>query len=369
MTQTVISVETLREMLDQGQPVTVLDIRPEVERAEWAIPGSIHVDAYDALKAKDPDALAGVELQVDSPVVTVCGAGVTSLVAAELLRAQGFHALSLAGGMKAWSLAWNKAEVPIPDSNATVIQVRRTGKGCLSYLIGSESVAAVVDPSLKAEVYLDLAQHYGWKITNILETHIHADHLSRSRALAERCGATLYLPAQNRTSFPFTSLQDGDEVEIGAARLKVLHTPGHTGESTCYLLDGQALFTGDTLFLTGVGRPDLEAGPDEARTRAQVLHRSLQRLLALPPETLILPGHTSEPIPFDDRAIAAPLAHVRARAELLQAPEETFIELLLARIPPTPPNHHRIVELNQAGLLLEGDPTDLEAGANRCAVG
>lgn len=369
MKQTTIDVKTLQEMLAQRQPVTVLDIRPADERAEWAIPGSIHVNVYDALKANDAKALAELDLPHDRPVVAVCGAGVTSLVAAEQLHRRGFRALSLEGGMRAWSLAWNRAEVPMPDSRATVIQVRRTGKGCLSYLIGSDGMAAVIDPALEPEVYLELAQHSGWTITSILETHIHADHLSRARALAERCGATLYLPTQNRASFSFTSLRDGDVVEVGAARFKALHAPGHTGESTCYLLDNQALFTGDTLFLTGVGRPDLEAGPDEARTRAQVLYRSLQRLLTLPPETLILPGHTSEPIAFDDQAIAAPLAQVHERAELLQVPEETFTELLLARIPPTPPNHHRIVELNEAGLPPDGDPTELEAGANRCAVG
>lgn len=367
--QTTINVETLREMLDQGQPVTVLDIRPADERAEWAIPGSIYVNAYDALKANDPQALAGLDLPADRPVVTVCGAGATSLVAADQLHRRGFQALSLAGGMKAWSLAWNVAEVPLPDSQATVIQVRRTGKGCLSYLIGADGVAAVVDPALDPEIYLELAQRYGWKISSILETHIHADHLSRGRALAAQAGATLYLPPQNRASFPFTVIQDEAELEIGPARLKALLTPGHTGESTSYLLDGQALFTGDTLFLTGVGRPDLEVGTDEARNQAGVLYRSLQRLLTLPPETLILPGHTGEPIAFDGQPVVGSLAAVREQAELLQVPEETFIELLLARIPPTPPNYHRIVELNEAGLLPETDPTELEAGANRCAVG
>ena len=87
--QTTINVETLREMLDQGQPVTVLDIRPADERAEWAIPGSIYVNAYDALKANDPQALTGIHLPTDKPVVTVCGAGATSLIAADQLHRRG----------------------------------------------------------------------------------------------------------------------------------------------------------------------------------------------------------------------------------------------------------------------------------------
>lgn len=250
MTET-IDTATLRKMLEAHEPVTVLDVRPAEERADWAIPGSRHVDAYDALNADDdPDALAGVDLSRDRPVVTVCGAGKTSLVAAEHLRARGLEAASLKGGMRAWSLAWNTAEIPIPESPARVLQVRRTGKGCLSYLVASNR-SAVVDPALAPDVYLELAREQGWTITDVLDTHVHADHVSRSRPLAERVGATLHLPAQERVSCEYSPIRDGDVLEIGASRLEALHTPGHTVESTSYLLDGKALFTGDTLF-TGV---------------------------------------------------------------------------------------------------------------------
>lgn len=126
---TTIDVETLRAWLEQGRPVAVLDVRPAPERAEWAVPGSLHIDAYEALKARDPQALARIELRAGTPVVTVCAAGKTSAIGAEQLRARGIEAFSLAGGMKAWSLAWNTAEVPVPRTGARVIQVRRTGKG------------------------------------------------------------------------------------------------------------------------------------------------------------------------------------------------------------------------------------------------
>jgi glyoxylase-like metal-dependent hydrolase (beta-lactamase superfamily II) len=293
---------------------------------------------------------------------------VVSQLAAEQLRARGFQAFSLTGGMKAWSLAWNSAEVSLPKSEARIIQVRRTGKGCLSYLIGSQGQAAVIDPALTPDVYLDLAQENGWAINHIFETHIHADHLSRARNLADRADADLHLPAQNRATFPFHPIQDNDECNIGASRLVALRTPGHTGESTCYLLDGQLLFTGDTLFLEAVGRPDLEASPAEIRTRAKMLYQSLQRLLSLPSETLILPGHTSRPVAFDGQAIVASLAEIRDQVQFLCLDEQRFVESILARIPPTPPNHHRIVQLNEAGLWPDGDPAELEAGANRCAV-
>lgn len=369
MTQTTISVETLRDLLDRGEPVTVLDIRRSEARDEWAIPESLHADAYDALRSGDPNALADVDLPRETPVVTVCNVGKTSAIAAERLRARGFRARSLAGGMKAWSLAWNSAEVPVPGSDARVIQVRRTGKGCLSYVIGSNGEAVVIDAALEPEVYLRLAEERGWTITSVLETHVHADHLSRSRRLAELSGATLRLPDQDRVSYPFEPVRDADTLEVGAAKLVAMRTPGHTPESTCYLLDEGALFTGDTLFLEGVGRPDLEASPEETRERAHALYRSLERILELPPDTLVLPAHTSELVAFDGKPLAGTLAEVREKVEALGASEDAFVETILGRIPPTPPNHHRIVELNEAGSFPEGDPTDLEAGANRCAVG
>ncbi|MGH9175402.1 MAG: rhodanese-like domain-containing protein, partial [Vicinamibacterales bacterium] len=124
-----MSVSELRGLLDRREPVTVVDVRPAAERAEWAIPGSIHIDAYDALWKGDPDALAGLDLPADRPVATVCAAGKTSLLAALQLRRRGIEARSLSGGMKGWSLAWNTAVVPVAGSAATVVQVRRTGKG------------------------------------------------------------------------------------------------------------------------------------------------------------------------------------------------------------------------------------------------
>lgn len=368
MRNDVITVATLRRMLDEGQLVTIVDIRPDAEWAEWSIPGAIHVDVYAALKAGQPNELASLNVPADRPVVTICAAGRVSLIAAEQLRARGFDARSLAGGMKAWSLAWNSADVSVPTSVAKVIQLRRTGKGCLSYLIGSDGEAAVIDASLEPELYLDLAQQGGWRITHVLDTHVHADHLSRSRSLAEQSGALLHLPVTDRVTYPYVPVQDADVLDIGAAKLKVLQTPGHTPESACYLLDDHLLFTGDTLFLAGVGRPDLEASADEARRRAHMLYGSLQCLLRLSPTVLVLPGHTSEPVAFDGKPNAAPLGQVSSQVGLLHTPEAVFVDTLLARIPPTPPNHHRIVELNEAGVIPEGDVTDLEAGANRCAV-
>jgi glyoxylase-like metal-dependent hydrolase (beta-lactamase superfamily II) len=364
-----IDAETLRAWLERGEPVRVLDVRHAEDHAEWHIPGSVNFDAYDALKAKDPDAMKGAELPEGQPVVTVCAAGNTSAVAAEQLRDRGLEAYTLKGGMKAWSMAWNTAEVRVAGTGAQVIQVRRTGKGCLSYLVGSGGEAAVIDASLDAEVYVELVEQRGWKITRVLDTHVHADHLSRSRGLAELVGATLHMPEGTAVSYPFSALSEGEVLEVGAARLEAIRTPGHTSESTSYLLDGGALFTGDTLFIESVGRPDLGAAPEEARERAHSLYASLRRLLEMDLETIVLPGHTSSPVPFDGEPVVGTLADVRESVPLLRESEEAFAERIAGSAPPPPENHERIVEFNRAGELPEGSTTELEAGANRCAVG
>lgn len=270
-----IDTQTLRDWLDTQQPVTVLDIRTDDDHAQWTIPGSLHINAYEALWNGQPGALADLALPADRPVVTVCNAGKVSQTAADVLTSRGFDARSLTGGMKAWSLAWNVADVPLADSSVNVVQIRRTGKGCLSYILASQGDAAVIDPSVTPDVYLEIARQRGWSIRYVLEIHLHADHLSRARELTQVAGAVLMLPPQNRARFAFTSIADGEQVRLGDATLRAVHTPGHTNESTSYVLNNAAVLTGDTLFTNGVGRPDLHAEADAARARpVHCLHRS-----------------------------------------------------------------------------------------------
>jgi len=363
-----VDADTLRQWLDGHEPVTVLDVRTDEDRGQWAIPGSVHLNAYEALRAGNAGPLADVSFPLDRPVVTVCNAGRVSQTAADLLSARGIDACSLAGGMKAWSLAWNTAEVQLTDASVRIIQIRRTGKGCLSYLVGSDGDAAVIDPSLPPDVYLAAANRQGWRVRYVLETHVHADHLSRARQLAERSAATLLLPDQQRVHFPFTAVVDGDTITVGTATITARRTPGHTEESTSYVLNEVAAFTGDTLFTKGVGRPDLHADAEGAQRRAKALFRSLLTLRELGPEIVVLPAHASEPTAFDGHAVSAQMKDVWAALAEWLVSEQAFVERLTSRLPETPPNFARIVELNEAGELPEGDPTDLEAGANRCAV-
>lgn len=368
-----LTAERLRDALDSGEALTIVDVRPEAERAEWSIPGSLHVDAYRSLREGDGAVLAAfaAALPKDRPVVTVCAQGRTSVLAANVLDGMGFDVRSLAGGMAAWSGAWNTAQVSLPArARGRIIQVRRTGKGCLSYIIGSDASAAVIDPAVDPAVYISLAEKEGWRIAAVLDTHVHADHVTRGFELARRCGAPLYLPEQRRVTRAHTPLADGDTVAIGRCVLRALHTPGHTHESTCFLVDDAALCSGDTLFLNTVGRPDLAAADaGEPAERARTLHRSLhERVLRLPDDVVVLPGHSSAALPFDGIPFAAPLGTVREALRLAELGEREFVETVLARIPEPPANHLQIVRINEGREGPPADLTSLEAGANRCAV-
>jgi glyoxylase-like metal-dependent hydrolase (beta-lactamase superfamily II)/rhodanese-related sulfurtransferase len=363
-----IDTPTLQAWLENGHSVEVIDIRPRMDYEAWHIPGSLNVDAYRAIYAHSPGPLADYRPHDGKQVVAVCYVGQTSKIAAQYLGSRGIEALSLAGGMQAWSLSWNTAELPFAQSKAEIMQVRRTGKGCLSYLVASEGAAVVIDPSVDPQVYLDLAVQLGCQITKVLDTHIHADHLSRSRALAETAGATHYLPKQDRARFEHKTLEPGQTIGFGNSILEAIHTPGHTFESMSYLLDGEALFSGDTLFLDSVGRPDLKADREGTQARARTLYHTLQILAAMDPETIILPCHTSQPVPFDHVPLVSSLATVVGKVPALRYDEEQFVTWILERLPTNPPNYEKIVQLNEQGIFPELDPTLLEAGANMCAV-
>jgi glyoxylase-like metal-dependent hydrolase (beta-lactamase superfamily II)/rhodanese-related sulfurtransferase len=368
-----ITPEALRDALDARAPLTVVDVRPADERAEWSIPGSVHVDAYASLRSGDRSVLAAfaATLAKDVPIVTVCAKGRTSLLAADALQDAGFSVMSLTGGMAGWTGAWNTAEVMLPArARVRVVQVRRVGKGCLSYIVGSDAAAAVIDPAVDPAVYVSLARQQGWTITAVLDTHVHADHVTRAYDLAHRCDAAVYLPQQGRVQRPHTALEDGATVTVGSSTLHAVRTPGHTHESTCYVVDDVAVCSGDTLFLNTVGRPDLAAADsEEPRQRAAALFESLhERLLSLRDDMVVMPGHASVALPFDGVAFAAPLGDVRTAVTLAALGQEEFVKAVLSRIPPTPPNHLQIVRINEGKEARPDDLVSLEAGANRCAI-
>jgi len=361
-----IDTNTLSNWLESGKQVTVLDIRPKEQREEWKIRGSIYVDDYKKLNEGDPSVLDEISIPQNTPVVTVCAAGRTSQIAASELRKKGIEAYSLENGMRGWSLAWNKAILNFKGYQ--IIQLRRTGKGCLSYIISSQDEAIIVDASLPIEVYESALKENNWQLKAVMETHIHADHLSRSKQVADKFHVPLMLPVPNKVQFDFKKLADNEIINFKHPQIKVIATPGHTIESVCFLINDEVLLSGDTIFTNAIGRPDLKADEKETKRRAELLYASLQKLLQLKEEIIVIPAHTNSPIDFDGKPISATLLEIKKNVSVLKLDKETFVKNILDKLPPPPSNYLSIVEKNLTGNISDVKPIDLETGANRCAI-
>jgi glyoxylase-like metal-dependent hydrolase (beta-lactamase superfamily II) len=387
MTVPEIDRQTLLQRLHAGDAIAVVDIREINEYADWHIAGASNLPTYDALNRRNYQPFLDLikSYSTDRELVMVCRRGNTSKLAVQLAAQLGFKAVSLRGGMHDWSNAWTVAPVKLQDPDVTFLQIRRDGKGCLSYLLGAEGVAAVFDPNVEDTVYIELAEKAGLRIRWVFETHIHADHISRAAGLMEKTGATLVMPARSaeRTSRSFQPIQHGEIFRIGQIEIRAIATPGHTTESTCYLVNGEALLSGDTLFVESIGRPDLEKGDSGAVQGAEHLFNSLhQHILSLPDTVQIFPAHFSGAIEFNHVPLAARLGDLRGKIGLLKVEKEAFVKTVVASLPAKPPNHEMIIAINEGKSELDFSsggpawhpawglvsPTDFEAGPNRCAV-
>ena len=235
------------------------------------------------------------------------------------------------------------------------------GLGCASYIVGCEAkgVAAVIDPDREVQRYLDAARNRGLTITHIIETHLHADHVSGNTDLAARTGADIYVHEASGAEYPHKTLKQDDVIALGNIRLRVLHTPGHTPESITLLVSDTTraeepwlALTGDTLFVGDVGRPDL-VGVEAARGLAEDMYDSLfGKILPLNDSLLIYPGHGAGSL--CGRSIGSmrstTLGYERNHNDALAARErDDFINFATNGLPEQPGNHRRIKSMNRKG--------------------
>lgn len=371
-----ITPQKLKTRLDGNEDVFILDTRSKNAFEEWQIDGeNVEVVNYPYFELLDgvPADLEAT-LPDDQRITVLCAKGDSSEMVGGMLQAAGYEVDHLERGMKGWARLYEYRELDV-DIKATVAQYKRPSSGCLAYLVVSAGEAAVIDP-LRAftDDYIQDARNLGADLTYALDTHVHADHISGIRSLANRTGATAVLPraAAGRGveyDSDYETVDDGDSITVDDVTIDVIHTPGHTTGMTAYRV-GDVLFTGDGLFTESVARPDLE-DPDAARDAATTLYQSLtEKVLPLPNETVVAPAHFSDAAtPADDGTYTATLGKLRETMDALAMDEAEFVEFIVSEMPPRPANYEEIIATNLGYESPEDEEAfELELGPNNCAA-
>jgi glyoxylase-like metal-dependent hydrolase (beta-lactamase superfamily II) len=375
-----ITVEELARQIDAGGPVQVVDVRPPERVATGRIGGipesRFHNISSMRLMTRRRAAVTALEPGVLTAVV--CNRGNESRMAAVLLERLGLEAVSVQGGMEAWMRLVVPRDITPPAGVDRVVQFDRVGKGALGYLVVSGSEAIIIDAPRDAEPYLRVVREHRARLVGVIDTHVHADYVSGAPRIAARLGVPYHLhsadavyPYDGRPGkIPFSPLEDGATVPVGAARLRACHTPGHTQGSLTLVLDDQMAFTGDFLFVNSIGRPDLAGHTAEW---AGDLWNSLSVAKREWPETMqIYPAHYgSESERRTDRVVGTTFGSLLERLEALRIKyREKFIAWVLERESPFPEAYRQIKAIN-IGLasVSEEEAEELEVGRNECALG
>lgn len=393
----------LKKKIDNHENIFILDVRTPQEYEAWKLSYENHQSPklipVDRLFMNDPNLLK--EIPKDQEIVTLCAHGNRSMMAARLLNQLGYNVKSVRGGMAGWNKVYDVAEVPVPmEAPFRIWQIRRISKGCMGYIVSSkeDKTAAAIDPSREIyEAFLSVASENDLKIIKVIDTHQHADHVSgvakltsaiarQGNAEAFACFSSLEEYNSENTEIRIHYLKDGDNIEISPRiSLGVIHTPGHTNGSMSFLLSStndtdankhteekspvSYLFTGDTLFVDSVGRPDLR---EEAKKYAELLYQTYhQKIVNLPENTLVLPAHfnaTSIALKHAE-PISETIGSLKKKIKLLSMNEDEFVHQVTDTLPSRPMNYKTIIEINKRILPFDDmQMPDLEAGPNSCAV-
>jgi len=401
-----IDPEELKKKIDNNENIFLLDVRTPQEYEAWRISYENHDNPklipVDRLFMNDPTLLK--EIPKEKEIVTVCAHGNRSMIAAKILNQLGYNVKSVKGGMAGWNKVYDIVEIPVlKEAPFKIWQIRRISKGCIGYIISSkeDKTATVIDPSREIyESFLKTVQDNELQITQLLDTHQHADHVSGIVKLVKTLTTETNM---EKIQLYFSSLEDydtsktelknimyvkgEDKIDIDdKVTLRAIHTPGHTNGSMSFIIEydpndynnnnindknptNSYLFTGDTLFVDGVGRPDLR---DQAKRFAELLYDTYhKKILQLPDNTIVLPAH------FNGTSIALKhtvpiietLGTIKKRVKLLSMTKDEFIDYVADTVQPRPGNYRTIISINKKMLPHdEIEMADLEAGPNSCAI-
>lgn len=368
-----ITVSEVVEKVLAKEDLFIFDVRNESDFQDWKIEG----EKFAYLNIPYFELLDGIDevmdsLPADKEILVVCAKEGSSVMVAEMLDEKGFHAAYLKGGMKSWSEHLYRTKV-FEDQDIQVYQFVRVGKGCLSYMIVSGDEALIVDPARFTGEYIEAAKESGAKITHIVDSHLHADHISGGKELAEATGAAYYLMKSEGAVFDFLPFEDHERIEFKNVELEVLavKTPGHTPGSVSFFVNKKLLFSGDTIFISGLGRPDLG---NKVREWANDLYDTVyHKVSKIADDVIVLPSHYAD---FEQELnkegfIGDTLGNIRKRNEkMFNSTREDFLNNVeKSESSVKPPNFEEIVKINKGIQQADNERRqELEIGPNRCAV-
>lgn len=371
----VMTAKELTRRILAKEELLILDVRNESDFNDWKIEGErveiVNIPYFDLLDGVD-DALA--RLPEGKEVLVVCAKEGSSQFVAEQLAEAGRTGVSyLEGGMKSWSEHLEPVQIAELDGGGALYQFVRIGKGCLSYMVVSGGEAAVIDTPRMTGILESFAGEQGAVIKHTLDTHLHADHISGGKALAERTGAAYWLPPKDaeEVTFSYERLEEGREINVGSTTIAIepVYSPGHTIGSTSLIIDGKYLLTGDILFVESIGRPDL-AG--QAEDWVDDLRSTLySRYKGLSEDLIVLPAHFGKISELgEDGKVMARLADLfRHNPGLNIQDEESFRRTVTENLPPQPHAYQEIRHSNMGKIHpTEEEQREMEIGPNRCAV-
>lgn len=357
-----ITNDILYQKLKNHQNILLIDVRDPKDFEMWNIYQSVNIPLHKLIrKAKS--------LPKDREIIIICAKGNDSGRAANLLTNFGLNAVSLKDGLKAWNNVFDIVNVaPAKQSVLKVFQVKRLGKGCLSYFVvlPDKKSTIIIDSTIHTSVYADFLKANKLKLRAVIDTHLHADHVSGGKILSKKFHVPYLLPDKSDVDFKFISLSKGLAKLMKKINFKILETPGHTPESVSIILDSRFIFTGDTLFLDSVGRSDLT---EDSNNSARLLYESVvKKLFGLDEDIFVLPSHSSQSM-VPGPSMAATMRYVRRFNAIAQNKNvEAFIKLQSNVIPP-PDNYTKIKKLNTSGKLLSLKEVEiLEFGHNFCSI-
>ncbi|HHW36228.1 MAG TPA: MBL fold metallo-hydrolase [Bacillales bacterium] len=368
-----ITAQEIFEKVLNKDNLFVLDVRNETDFNDWKIEGEnfeyLNVPYYELIDGIEP---IQDKLPTNKEILVVCAKEGSSMMVAEFLDEAGMNSFYLEGGMKSWSEYLHQTKV-YEDQEITVYQFVRVGKGCLSYMVVSDGEALIVDPSRFVEQYEAAAGKVGAKVKHIVDSHLHADHISGGKMLADETGADYYLMKSEGATFDFIPLEDHEKIVFNNVTLEVLavKTPGHTPGSVSFFVNNKLLFSGDTIFVSGLGRPDLG---NKVREWAKDLYNTVySKVSEIADDVIVLPGHYAS---LDDEMnpsgyIGATLGAIRKRNEkMFNTSEEEFLDQVEKSASSVkPPNFEEIVSINRGMVSADVEKMqELEIGPNRCAV-